>query len=257
MGATRTSKQTPRRSRRLPPHVFLLLLLLLPTTPLSAAPVLYLNTALTSPLSNAQQSGFVDRLLGEALQRLGYRLRVNHLPAERALINANAGIDDGDLLRIGGLSELYPNLVQVPEKIIDVEFVAFTRRPDIDLRGWHSLPAYSVAIINGWKILEQRIPPGTELTKVENNHQLFNLLLKNRVDLVLYSRWPGLSYLQDKRIRSIRLLRPPLERRAMFVYLHRRHHALAPRLAHVLAQLKTDGTYQRLFRSILSPLMEN
>ncbi len=257
MGTTRISKQTPQR-RRLPSRAFsLLLLLLLHVAPSSAANILYLNTALTSPLSNEQQTGFVDRLLGEALQRLGYQLRVNHLPAERALINANAGIDDGDLLRIDGLDRLYPNLVQVPEKIIDMEFVAFTRRPDIRLRGWHSLPAHTVAIINGWKILERNIPPATELTKVENSEQLFNLLLKNRVDLVLYSRWPGLGQLQNRHIRSIRLLRPPLERRAMFTYLHRRHHALVPRLASALARLKADGTYQRLFRQILSPLTEN
>ena len=134
---------------------FLLLCWLLSVSSFSglvfATESLVLNTALTTPLTNDAQNGFVDVIVGDALERIGYKLKSVKLPAERALINANAGIDDGDLLRIGGLQKTYPNLIQVPEPIIDLEFVVFTKHVASPISNWQSLNAYSVSIITGWK----------------------------------------------------------------------------------------------------------
>jgi len=215
--------------------------------------VLVLNAAVSEPLSNDEQSGFVDRLVGEALQRLGYRLESLHLPAERALIIANAGIDDGEMLRIAGLQKSYPNLIQVPEKLIDLEFVAFTRNKSLKITRWQDLAEYTVAIITGWKIFERNIPATTELVSVKNADQLFSLLLKDRTDVILYSRWSGLAYIRKHRLQGIRVVDPPLARQSMYTYLHRRHRDLVPQLAEELRALKTGGEHLRLFREILTP----
>ncbi len=221
--------------------------------PVFAEKTLVLNTAFTSPLSNSDQKGFVDVIVGKALRRIGYQLNSVRLPAERALINANAGIDDGDLLRIGGLQKSYPNLIQVPEKVMDLEFVVFTTKASFPIRGWKSLKPYSVAIITGWKILERNIPAETDLIKVKNVDQLFTLLLKNRVDAIVYSRWVGLGYIKQHKIREVRILGKPLARRKMYVYLHKKHKNLVPRLAKSLRHIKTSGLYQRAYRKILAP----
>ncbi len=48
------------------------------------------------------------------------------MPAERCLQDANAGISDGEIGRIRGMSRFYPNLVLVDEPIIESrDFVAF------------------------------------------------------------------------------------------------------------------------------------
>ena len=221
--------------------------------PVLAEKTLVLNTAFTSPLSNDAQSGFADVIVGKALHRIGYQLKTVRLPAERALINANAGIDDGDLLRIDGLQKSYPNLIQVPEKVMDIEFVVFTTETSFPIKGWKSLKPYSVAIITGWKILERNIPAGTDLIKVKNVDQLFTLLLKNRVDAIVYSRWVGLGYIKQHKIREIRILGKPLARRKMYVYLHKKHKNLVPRLAKSLRHIKANGDYRRAFRKILAP----
>jgi len=221
--------------------------------PVLAEKTLVLNTAFTSPLSNDAQSGFVDVIVGKALHRIGYQLKTVWLPAERALINANAGIDDGDLLRISGLQKSYPNLIQVPEKVINLEFVVFTTKTSFPVKGWKSLKPYSVAIITGWKILERNIPAGTDLIKVNNVEQLFALLLKNRVDAIVYSRWVGLDYIQQHKLRGVKLLEPPLARRKLYVYLHKKHEHLVPRLARSLRHIKVTGDYRRAFRKILAP----
>ncbi|GMQ97413.1 MAG: hypothetical protein BMS9Abin15_1134 [Gammaproteobacteria bacterium] len=221
--------------------------------PLLAKEPLVLNTAFTSPLSNDAQTGFVDVVVNEALERIGHGLESVRLPAERALINANAGIDDGDLLRIAGLQKTYPNLIQVPEKIIDLEFVVITKRAQFPVTGWSSLKPYSVAIITGWKILERNITKVAVLTKVKNVNQLFTLLLKDRVDTIVYSRWVGLGYIKQHQIRGVRILEPPLARRDLYVYLHKKHQHLVPKLAAALRAMKTDGSYQRAFQQILAP----
>ena len=104
-------------------------------TVLLAKEVLVLNTAFTTPISNKAQTGFADIVINEALRRIGYGMQSVRLPAERALINANAGIDDGDLLRIGGLQKTYANLIQVPEKVIDLEFVVFSKHTKFPVAG--------------------------------------------------------------------------------------------------------------------------
>ncbi len=221
--------------------------------PVLAEKTLVLNTAFTSPLSNDAQSGFADVIVGKALHRIGYQLKTVRLPAERALINANAGIDDGDLLRISGLQKSYPNLIQVPEKVMDIEFVVFTTKASFPVKGWKSLKPYSVAIITGWKILERNIPAETDLIKVRNVDQLFALLLKNRVDAIVYSHWVGLDYIKQHKLRGVRLLGPPLTRRKLYVYLHKKHKNLVPRLAKSLKHIKTTGFYQRAYQKVLAP----
>jgi len=215
--------------------------------------ILVLNAAVSDPLSNDEQTGFVDRLVGTALRRLNYRLESVHIPAERALIIANDGISDGEMLRIAGLQKNYPNLIQVPEKLIDLEFVAFTRNKLLRITGWQDLAARPAAIITGWKIFERNIPATTELVTVKNVDQLFTLLLKDRTEVILYSRWSGLAYIRKHQLQGISIVEPPLARQGMYVYLHKRHRDLAPRLAEELRSLKAEGEYQRLFHEILAP----
>lgn len=215
--------------------------------------ILVLNAASSEPLSNNEQTGFIEQLVEAALRRLNYRLESVRMPAERALIIANDGINDGELLRIAGLQKHYPNLIQVPEKLIDLDFVAFTRDKSLQITRWQDLAARSVAIITGWKIFEHNIPDTTDLVSVKNAGQLFTLLLKDRTDAILYSRWSGLAYIHNHQLQDISILEPPLAQQSMYVYLHKRHRDLVPLLSKELRTLKIEGEYQRLFREILAP----
>lgn len=230
-------------------------LIFLLSGPGMAEETLVLNTAFTSPLSNAEQSGFVDQVVGEAVKRIGLRLEIEWLPAERALINANAGIDDGDLLRIAGLQETYPNLMQVPEKVIDLEFVAFSKNANFQVNDWTSLKPYSVAIITGWKILERNITEYAELTHVKNADQLFKILLNGRADVIVYSRWVGLGYIREHKIKYVKILEPPLKKKRLYVYLHKKHKELVPKLAAALKSMKDDGSYQQIYNNTLASFL--
>jgi len=188
----------------------------------------------------------MDLIASEAFRRCGYHLVIESFPAERALQFANKGVIDGDFARIGGLEKIYPNLIQVPEKIIDWYFVAFSKKA-LDLSaGWQSLTGHNVAFITGWKIYEKNTPQSVSITKVKNAEQLFTLLSRNRTDIALYNRVSGEYLIKTLNLDGVKELSPPLAVREMFIYLNRKHSRLAPRLVKALAEMKADGTYSRL-----------
>lgn len=214
-----------------------------------------LNTTGEAPLNTPHLTGFMDLVAKEAFHRIGYSLKTIKLPAERGLKNVNAGIEDGEMSRIKGLDKTYSNLIRVPEKIMDWEFVAFSH-DDIKLdKGWSGLSKFSVTFINGWKILEKNVPQQTEITKVKNHHQLFSILDKNRTDIIIYERWGGLLHLsKNPHFKPIKLHYPPIAKKEMFIYLHKKHKKLIPKIKQSLLNMKQDGSYNMLMKKILKPL---
>jgi polar amino acid transport system substrate-binding protein len=232
------------------------LLFSLALSPLYAANVLVINTTGKPPLNTPQRNGFMDLVAAEALRRIGYRLETVQLPAERGLTNSNAGVDDGEMSRIAGLERLYPNLIRVPEKIMDWEFNAFTNK-SIHINGkWSDLSPYAVAYINGWKILEKNVPDEAEITRVQNPRQLFALLHKERTDFIIYERWGGLNIIQKQKFDEMRIIMPPLAVKDMYIYLHKKHEKLVPQVARALYEMKQDGAYQRIHNQTLAPLTQ-
>jgi polar amino acid transport system substrate-binding protein len=217
--------------------------------------VLVLNDTNDPPYTTEDRSGFIDVVAGEAFRRIGFELRLVKLPAERGLINANAGIEDGDLLRIAGLEKQYPNLVRVPEKVVDWEFTAFSKDASI-ASNWAALRRRSVGLIKGWKIYEQHMAGAERAVTADDPAQLFRLLELDRIEVALYVRWMGLALVRQQGLRGVQPLDPPLFTREMFIYLHKRHAALAPRLADALRALKRDGFYERATREKLLPYRE-
>ncbi|HLF23036.1 MAG TPA: transporter substrate-binding domain-containing protein [Burkholderiales bacterium] len=212
-----------------------------------------LNNPTAPPLTNEASTGFLDRVAREAFRRIDVDIQLVRLPAERGLRNANAGIDDGDLTRIAGLERHYPNLVRVPEKIMDFEFTAFSRHHTIRTDRWSALRPYRVGIIKGWKIYEENLRGVVTPVYVDNAEQLFNLLKRDRVDVVLYSRWMGEAQLRERGLLDAAALKPPLASVEMFTYLHKRHAARIPQLAAALREMKADGTYRRFLVETIGP----
>ncbi len=221
----------------------------------AAGDTLYIGTALEPPLSDSRQTGMVDAIVREAFSRMGIKVVIEQLPAERSLLNADSGINDGDLFRIGGLSRLYPNLLQVSEKIMDIEFVGFSRDLSGRMDGWECLAPFSVGIVTGWKILEENIRSAV-LTKVENRELLFMLLARGRAEIVIYERLEGYDALAGMALSGVAALEPPLATREMFLYLNKKHRAQVPRMAESLRVMKADGTYNRIVTSVRKPLMD-
>ena len=225
---------------------FLMLLMLLVSSPCLAGDALRISTTLAPPLSVPEGTGMLDSLAKEAFARAGVSVTLVTLPSERGLISAASGDTDGDINRVAGLSAKYPELVQVKEKNMVYEFMAFTRRQDLSVRNWDDLRGLDVGFITGWKILEENVVART-ITKVDNPAQLFTLLRNDRVDVIIFDRWGGSHYLREFGLSDVFVVEPPLAARDMYLYLNREHQALVPHLEQALRSIKADGTYERIF----------
>lgn len=204
-------------------------------------------TTLAPPLSTPQHDGLLDGIVVEAFKRSNAVVEFAVTPSERGLVNANSGVADGDVNRVGGLSRIYPNLLQVAESNMEYEFIAFAAIDGLRIDGWDGLKSLRVAYITGWKILEENVV-ASSITKVETPIQLFEMLAKGRVDVVIYDRWGGNYYLNKLNVVGARPVEPPLAKREMYMYINKTHEALAQELADSLRKMKLDGTHQSILK---------
>lgn len=233
-----------------------LLMVILAANPCHAANevTLVLSDTYDAPYTTASGDGFLDLVAREAFRRAGFNLKMVPVSPERALLNANAGIEDGVSARIAGLEKNYPNLVRVPEKVLDFPFVAFARQSKLANANWATLVPVSVGHIQGWKIFEQNLKPGTPVTIVDTAEQLFTMLDKDRIDVALYERWLGLALAKKMGIKNIHVIEPALADREMFIYLNKRHADKVSAISAALRALRDDGTYTRICREKFAPL---
>jgi len=226
--------------------------LLLPALPAGAADKLVLTAGVLAPYTTPDRQGFLDQLMAAVFHELGLEAELLIYPTatERGMRNANEGVDDGLAMRVAGLERQYPNLIRVPEPVAFNDFVAMSIKYRFATTGWDSLLPYEVSYILGWKVFEQNVPTAKERTLVRDAEQLFTLLARDRTDVVLYERWQGLALTQAMGL-QVQVLEPPLVRTPMYIYLHKKHAALVPRVAQALVKLKRNGTYDRIHDATL------
>lgn len=222
--------------------------------PVRAAEKLVLSSGVLAPYTTPDRRGFLDQLVRAVFREIGLEgeLIIYPTATERGMLNANEGVDDGLAMRVAGLETQYPNLIRVPEEVAVNDFVAITIGPRFATDGWDSLKPYVVSYIIGWKVFEYNVPQGKEITLVRDADQLFGLLARGRADVALYERWQGLAKTRSLGLKA-QVLEPPLVRTKMYMYLHKKHADLVPRVTAALAKLKRDGTYQRIYDSTLKP----
>ena len=214
--------------------------------------VLVLNEANGPPYSNPERTGFFDVVAIEAFRRARLELRLEKLPAERALLLSNSGVADGELNRLAGIGTQYPNLIRVPEKLGDWYFAAFSKDASIPGR-LEAIKGRTVGLIRGWKIYESALAAAKDVIAVDDADQLFRLLQLDRIEVALYERLMGLAYIKEHAIKGVRVVEPPFFTRETFIHLYKSHAGQVPALAAALRAMKQDGAYQRAYDEKLLP----
>ncbi|NRA84075.1 MAG: transporter substrate-binding domain-containing protein [Gammaproteobacteria bacterium] len=216
---------------------FLGLFLTILITPLNAASesgFFVLNTWLSPNLQYAKKNP-TNELIKDAFKRLNIDLTIDVKPPERSIREDNNGIVDGEFMRIATISEFYPNLLKVPQRIGHLQFVAFSHNKDIDLtNGWSALADYKIGYVTGWKIVEKNIAHFKHSYPVGNAETMFNMLASKRFDVIVYSKNKGLEIIDHKGLTKIKLINPPLSKQAMFLFVHQKHRALIPKINQAL-----------------------
>lgn len=225
---------------------------LLSLTGISNAKALFtINTADKPPYSTESNTGFYDRIILRTFENLGMKIKINHLPSARSIENADVGLDDAEYARIKDLSDRYENLRIVDEKLVDFAFTAFAKDPSISINGWESLKGHDVAFMRGWKIYERNVNQAKSFLVVSSEEELFQLLVNDRVDIVLYERLRGFNFMRKRGIQGIMNLSNPLSVRGMYLYVNRKHDGLIPDIERSLKAIKASGEYKDILKSYL------
>ena len=234
-------------------HILMCLFLCSPTA--FAETNLTLNSGTAEPFINADGGGFYGELVKEVFSKLNIDAKVIRLPSSRSVINANKGIDDGVIARTKGFEKKFKNLIRVPVPILRFKFVAYSLDKKIDVKNWDSLKPYSVGFIRGWRIYEKNVVETKKLTRVQNAEQLFKLLLNKRADLILFEYYRG-SWWNKHLNAQAHLIGSPIVEKDMFIYMHKKHATLVPKITKVLTELIKDGGYQRIKDKTLNTLLQ-
>jgi len=215
----------------------------------------YISTSYKNLLSNPEKSGMLDRIMDEAFHRIGLEAEIVFIPTEKSLVDVNAGLLDGELNRVAGMENQFPNLLQVPEPNMTMHFVAFAKQ-DFQIDGWESIRNLYIGIVKGWKILEQNTTDFPHRSLVPSETELFTMLHKDRLDVALYSKLTGYAALEEMNYDELFHLEPPLVSRKMYLYVHKSHAALVPKIADALRSMKDDGSYQRIVSDSTDPYIK-
>ena len=237
--------------------LFLASIGILLTTQAFAGETLVLNTGTRAPYTTDDKQGFLDLVIAEVFRRTGNKAEVLVYKASaRAMAQANDGFDAGFAMRVRGLEKRFKNMIMVPEKIIDNDFVALSKSFDFPTSDWQSLAGFDVAYILGWKIFERNMGDHKSVVLPKNPDQLIGLLKNDRVDIILYERWQGAWRAKNQGLR-VSVHEPALASVPMYMYLHLSKAALVEKAAKALREMKIDGTYQRIIEQTLTPLGQN
>ena len=198
----------------------------------------------------------ISLIYSEAFKRLGYNFKLISLPGERSLVDADSGVVDGEATRIADLDlDKYPNLIRVPEPIIVIKDGAYSTDSSIRINGWESLrgKGYKVGLFKGIKSVEQKLPlyvDKKDIITLTGFEQSLKMLQTRRIDLFIASTlleesapMNSPAYRDIKRVGIV-------EEKIAYPWLHKRHKALAPRLADTLKAMKADGTFQKIIEAV-------
>ncbi len=188
----------------------------------------------------------------EIFKRLGMKIEFRDYPAKRAGIEADAGNVDGEPGRIFSYADEHPNLIRVEESPFSLNFSAFAVKDSIpQLSGWDSLKGtkYKVEYQRGIKICEINLPKVVSrenLSDVTEAEQGLKKLISGRTDLFVYDEIGLLILLKRPEFKdsNVRLV-GVMESGVIYPYLHKKHAALAPKMAEIIKAMKAEGLIEQ------------
>jgi polar amino acid transport system substrate-binding protein len=231
--------------------VVILLCMALQINSVQAQPTLVLGNSHGAPLTTPDKDGLFDLIYLELAKRLGINIVIQATEnGERALLNANSGLDDGDVARVAGLDKRYSNLVYLPVPVYHYQMVVFSKSVAFPVDGAKSIAPYDIGVLTGWKVLENIAKGARSVTSLDSAEQLFSMLDKQRIDIALMEKTEGLAIIKKLGIKNIRVLQPNLLEGDWYLYLNKKHAAMVPKIAAELEKMHKDGTIRRINETV-------
>lgn len=181
-----------------------------------------------------------EAVVEKAFSRCGLNIEFRYFPHRRALVMANDGRIDGDLMRMKGIREHYPNLVYVPVPVNYLKMFAFAKN-EFPIRSREDLQGLRVGIERG-VLLSEQITEGMNALVVDSQARMMLLLEKDRLDVAVISETSGEKAVQEAGLVGIvKPMGSSLAAKPLYLHLHKRHTALIPKLTATLKAMEESG----------------
>ena len=204
-----------------------------------------------TPLDN-YQARVITPLLKEAFKRNNIEFEVISSPSLRSLKLSNQGRVDGELHRVYEFhaitSNKYSNLIRIESQLLSVWLTAFSTEK-IALEHWTDLKKYHVGYYRGRKNVESilnNILPKEQIHSVTTDIQAFKMLSTGRTDIVISESREGNSVIKNNKAYSDIFEIAKIQETKIYAYIHKKHKALALKIANTLEDMKEDGTFLRI-----------
>ncbi|MBT3915172.1 MAG: transporter substrate-binding domain-containing protein [Rhodospirillaceae bacterium] len=191
----------------------------------------------------------------KAYKRIGIDVQIKKFPGERALRLANSGKVDGEVQRINGIAAKYHNLIQINPAINYIQGTVFSLAKTFKVDGWESLRPYRIGYIRGIKFAENNTV-NMDSRAVSDYKTMFQMLRKDRFDIIVSPRLNGLYQMKQLGIKQIKELNPAIMRFDLFHYLNNKHAALVPKISAVFKKMKADGELTKIRSHVIAVLMK-
>lgn len=231
---------------------WLVLALLLPTAPALSQTATetvkpFMMTLDSDPTNYG--SRWAKLIFTEVFKRLGMPFQMEHYPLARRTALMEEGMTDGEASRIYSYGDNRPHLVRVEESLIDFSFALYAANPAVRLERLEDLrtSSYLVEHRRGILLCENTLKkwvPAERISDVLTTLQGLKKLVAGRTDLYcdleVYVR-QDLMAPEFKGAAPVRKVISVGNAVPTYPYLHKKHAALAPRMAAIIRQMKAEG----------------
>lgn len=220
---------------------------------------LFLGKQRTLKISGVSQTithTIASKVLTEAYKRIGYNVQFTWLPAKRSLILANQGKTDGDIARIEGTEKVFPELIPVPNPIIDFQAAAYAISVAKEINHWGDLKGLKVGVVRGVRYANIGTK-GFNPFLANNVPHLFRLLSDGHIDVAVVGRRQAQIELQNNFKKSgIHSVGKSLISTPLHHFVHKKNTKLVALLNEVLAEMDKQGEIEsiidRAFQKLLT-----
>ncbi|WP_163337354.1 ABC transporter substrate-binding protein [Desulfopila sp. IMCC35008] len=196
----------------------------------------------------------VKKRVKDVYERAGFKVRFEALPHLRSLESANSGKVDGDVGRISAIESKYPHLRRVDVKLMDLNGAAYTLHDDINSYSEDIIQKYRIGSVLGVR-WTKRMMQGLQVTTVKDYSALFQVLLYDRVDVVLATEASADAVLQELggQADGIRKLKPFILSAPIYHYVYQKNEAIIPSLEKAITELVQEGFWDEFGKGNLKP----
>lgn len=191
----------------------------------------------------------LEALYQEAFHRLHIQVSFSGcVPAACGKYVTNGDVD-GEVARALVYNRVYPELVRTTESVVSLKIGAFSTDPAIQLNSWKDLAGknYRVAYIKSYFYIDKHVRQyvnDKNIVIVGHWIEGIKKLLDKQADIYIGVEYTVREALKGKNTNIQKV--GQLEKVPLYPYFNKRHKVLAEKLGTVLAEMKADGTMDRI-----------